>query len=77
MNCIAEKEDIKRISIGRDAANTSPYRGRTGITIPNPSKSMNTTRKTTNKLGFDAEAGAEEAGAEEAGGRSLTGEHAE
>ena len=69
-NCIAENDDISRINIGRDAANTSPYRGRTGITIPNPSRSMNTTRKTTNRLGLLvlAEVGVE---------LSVTGEYAQ
>lgn len=45
---------MRTTNVPRDAAKYSPYLGKTGITTPNPSKSINTTRKTTSRLGREA-----------------------
>ena len=45
-NCIAEYDAISNPNTTGEGPNISAYSGRIGITIPNPTRSMNTIRKT-------------------------------
>jgi len=45
-NCMIENEAIRRPKVTGDGPNSSAYSGRIGMTMPKPTRSMNTIRKT-------------------------------